>query len=101
MSKPKATPTVYEILDLAGVIAKERGESRDSGGQRSMAHTVEAFNAITGHDFSETDGWVFLLVLKLGRAHVGGYHQDDWLDMPGYAALAAESALKTPPEVSR
>lgn len=91
---PSSNPDVYAILEAAAQIARERGATRDQGDTRSMARTVAAFNAVTGHEFTETDGWVFLLILKLGRAHGGNFHADDWLDQPGYAALAAESAIK-------
>ena len=59
-----------------------------------MARAVTAYNALTGAQLSETDGWVFMCVLKLSRAAAGRPHLDDYTDLAGYAALAAEGVAK-------
>ena len=76
----------------------ERGKTYDpSGGEeRSMPRIVAAFNALTGHNLTETDGWQFMLLLKLVRGRVTPGHADSALDSVAYAALAGESSLRTP-----
>jgi hypothetical protein len=88
------TLSATDLLREAEAIMEDRAAARDQGEERSMARTVRAFNAITGQNLSETNGWLFMLVLKLGRAHGGGFHADDWKDLPGYAALAGECAIR-------
>lgn len=84
-----------DLLHEALETLKDRGATRDAGdGERAMHRIVATFNALTGRALSETDGWVFMLCLKLGRAHEGGFHRDDWVDLIGYAALASESAIR-------
>jgi hypothetical protein len=55
-----------------------------------MARTVDVFNAITGQELSELDGWKFMIALKLARSAQGSFHEDDYVDLCGYAALAGE-----------
>jgi hypothetical protein len=57
-----------------------------------MASCVEAFNALTGKNLSALDGWIFMLCLKIARSRHGKFHKDDYTDMAGYSALAAEEA---------
>jgi hypothetical protein len=56
---------------------------------------VAAFNAITGHELSNEDGWLFMEVLKKCRSVQGSYKYDDFRDGVGYAALRAEEARMT------
>jgi hypothetical protein len=51
-----------------------------------------AFNALTGHELSERDGWLFMVMLKAARATAGGHNPDDYEDGAAYFALAGESA---------
>lgn len=57
-----------------------------------MSRAVGAFNALKGTNMSETDGWLFMVLLKMSRAQQGKYHSDDYLDIVGYSALLAEAA---------
>lgn len=86
-----------QILRTAVNVIEARGSLRDSGQERSMARTVAAFNALTGHTLSEVDGWTFMVVLKLAREQ-SGHDADNWVDAAGYIALAGEAA--TPPDVA-
>lgn len=65
-----------------------------------MAATVAAFNALYGHKLSETEGWQFLVLLKMARGRQGDYHSDDYSDQTGYSALAGESAYRAAFEVN-
>ena len=82
-----------EILRAAAATIDQRGVERDQpGGERSMSRTVAAFNALTGHQLSERDGWLFMVALKAARATATPTGRpDDYLDGAAYFALAAES----------
>lgn len=89
-----APPTAEEILEKAARIQVARGAQRDSESERSMPKCVEIFAAVTDIDMTESEGWLFMLCLKLARAQQGGYVADDYDDAVGYAALLGESAAK-------
>lgn len=82
-----------QILLQAADTIRERGKLRDNpAGERSMARAVASFNALVGGDkrLTELEGWLFLCQLKMARATSGKPHLDDYTDLAGYAALAAE-----------
>lgn len=58
-----------------------------------MGKTVSAFNAITGHNITESDGWLLMETLKNVRQWQtpNKAHKDSLLDCVAYAALKAES----------
>ena len=75
------------MLDRAATYDKPEGE-------RSMRRAVEAFNAITGRDLEESEGWLLLQVLKDVRDRQRREpHVDSLEDCIAYAALKAESRL--------
>lgn len=85
--------TANQILIDAAATVEQRGAERDKiNGERSMRRTVEAFNALTGRDLSEVEGWLFMVVLKAARATGGAHKLDDYLDGAAYFALAGECA---------
>lgn len=88
----------FHALDLLGGAAtalKDRARTRDAAdGERSMAKTVAAFNAVFGTDLSEEQGWQFMVILKMVRGSQGEAIADDYTDEAGYAALAGEAAGK-------
>lgn len=82
-----------EILSMASAGIKDRAAHRDTdAGDKSMARNVAVFNALSGHSLTETDGWLFLVCTKMARAVQGDFHEDDYVDLAGYVALAGESA---------
>lgn len=84
-----------EFLQAAIDVQAERGKQYDKPtGERSMAATVSAFNCITGYTLEESDGWMFLGLLKLVRQSQNPeqYHHDSALDFVAYASLYAEAA---------
>lgn len=91
MTRPDPTPD--NVLQAAMSHILERGGTYDSeGGERSMSATVQAFNAITGHELKESQGWLFMVLLKAARANQKhAYHADSFEDMAAYVALAAEA----------
>ncbi len=81
------------VFDDAKATIISRGVERDQpDGERTIPRCVTAFNAITGHNLSNTDGWLFMEVLKKCRSVQGSYKYDDYRDGVGYAALRAEEA---------
>lgn len=86
----------YELLETTSATLKERGKDRDNGEERSMAKTVELFNKLEGVELTETQGWRFMVLLKLVRqVNSNGKCEDSFIDAIGYTALMVESALKT------
>lgn len=84
-----------DILQQAKNCLVNRASERDKEQERSMKSCVEAFNALTGKSLTETEGWVFMTVLKLARSQGGSFKLDDYVDMAAYAALAGESGSET------
>ena len=81
------------FLEAAAKHMRDRAEQRDSeNGERSMAKTVEAFNAAYNQKLTEEQGWMFMVLLKTVRASQGIYVQDDYEDGAAYFALAGEAA---------
>ena len=90
------TPTATTTLRRAADLLDERGKQYDQpGGERSMGRAVAAFNAITGRDLTEPEGWLLLQVLKDVRQwQRPEYHADSADDCVAYAALKAESLAR-------
>lgn len=88
--------TAADILRKGAQHIEDRATMRDQPqGERSMARTVGAFNALTGHDLSERDGWLFMVALKAARACATSTGvADDYEDLAAYAALAGESVAE-------
>lgn len=86
------------LLKAAHTIALRAAQRDNTGGagERSMAATVAAFNAIEGTTLTERQGWAFMQMLKLARAassaRNGQHDADSHLDGAAYAALAGEAA---------
>ncbi len=91
-----------DVLEKAAGHMRDRAATYDKPeGERSMARTVAAFNAITGRDLTTAEGWAFMLLLKQVRVfqNPAKPHQDSLEDGVAYAALLAEEMLsELPPE---
>lgn len=84
-----------EILSKAAMHMRDRASTYDApDGERSMARTVTAFNALTGNQITETDGWFFMALLKIARSNQGEYKADNYEDGTAYMSLAGEAAAK-------
>lgn len=87
------TITAASILEAGLGHMKERAVTYDKPeGERSMGATVEAFRAVTGHQLTEEQGWMFMLLLKAVRCQQGGYRGDNYEDGAAYFGLMGESA---------
>lgn len=90
LDAPETAPSI--LLQAHGCIS-DRAQSRDQAdGERSMGRCVASFNAMFGHNLTETQGWQFMLLLKMARGVGGKFHLDDYIDAAAYAALAGECA---------
>lgn len=87
---------VHGLLEQAALHLRQRGQQYDQPeGERSMGRTVRAFNAVTGHDLTEADGWLLMALLKMVRDNQRpAPHQDSCEDLVAYAALYGESRLQ-------
>jgi len=87
--------TAPNMLKRASDLMIERAAQYDSPeGERSMEKIITAFNAITGKELTESEGWMLMVLLKLVRdnTRVAG-HQDSCEDLIAYSALYGESRL--------
>lgn len=82
-----------EFLNRAAAHMEQRARTYDKpSGERSMASTVAAFNAVTGKGLTETEGWLLLMLLKTVRLQQRPtYHADSAEDLVAYAALVGEA----------
>jgi hypothetical protein len=88
--------TAVDILERGKRILEERArEYEQPDGERSTVKIITAFNAITGHRITETEGWLFLRLLKDVRFFsTTGFHADSGVDLVNYSALMAESKAR-------
>lgn len=86
--------SAQELLRMAAGNIDSRAVERDIDSERSMARTVAIFNAYSGKELTELEGWMFMLCLKMARSKAGKLNLDDYVDMCGYGSLAGECALK-------
>ena len=88
-------PTAPDILTAAAKHMTDRAKTYDKpGGERSMGQTVAAFNAITGRNLQESEGWLLMQILKDVRDRQRTEpHVDSLEDGVAYAALKAEARM--------
>lgn len=73
-----------------------RGKQYDQeGGERSMGKVITMFNAATGRDLRESEGWLIMELVKIVRdcTTPKTAHRDSLLDGVSYAALKAEARM--------
>ena len=96
LSKPEVTQhrvTAPDILNQANAEMSDRAKTYDApAGERSMAKTVAAFNAIFGKDLTEVEGWQLMAILKIVRSSQGDFRLDNFVDGAAYMGLAGEAA---------
>lgn len=89
-------PTALDFLQQGLLHMRDRASTYDKpDGERSMGKTVAAFNAITGKQISEEEGWLLMGLLKMVRSQQGAFRADNYEDLAAYAALQGECAAKT------
>lgn len=85
-----------DLLAQARETMLERSVERDVEEERAMLSTIKIFAAVCGVELTEYQGWMFMVCLKMARAHGGKFRADDYVDMASYIALAAECRDETP-----
>ena len=93
---PAKDITAAAVLSIGQKVLLQRAALRDKGstGERSMQKAVEIFKAWTGIDLPVTDGWRFMIALKMAREIQGKFNLDDYVDLSSYSALLAEDEAK-------
>lgn len=85
----------HDILAAAQKHMQDRAATYDKPeGERSMGATVAAFKAVTGHQLTEEQGWLFMALLKAVRSQQGDYREDSYEDGTAYFSLAGEAAAR-------
>ena len=82
-----------DYLRRAADLLDERAKQYDQeGGERSIPKVVTAFNAITGSNMTNVQGWLFMHLVKKVRLHTtpGKFHEDSGEDSTAYDALENE-----------
>lgn len=80
------------FLKKASDTMTQRAEDRDQKEERSMAKIVQIFNTLHGTELTESQGWNFMVLLKMVRAQLGeNFREDDYIDQIAYMGLEAES----------
>lgn len=83
--------SAHSFLEKGVQHMKDRATQRDSeDGERSMKACVDAFNAMFGHSLTETQGWQFMVLLKMARSR-NKFNPDDYEDGAAYTGLAGEA----------
>ena len=87
--------TADQLLNKAATHMQARAATYDNPrGERSMGQAVEAFNAITKGNLTESEGWMLMALLKLVRDRKRTEpHQDSIEDGVAYMALYGEARL--------
>lgn len=87
--------TANQLLNKAASHMEARAATYDKPeGERSMAATVGAYNAITGQAISEANGWLLMALLKMVRDNQREEpHTDSVEDLIAYSALYGEARL--------
>jgi hypothetical protein len=87
---PVADPA-HTFLEEGAKAMSARAQLRDKPqGERSMESIVKTFNALTGHNLTEAEGWEFMILLKMVRGRQGKYNKDDYVDGAAYFGLLGE-----------
>lgn len=84
----KRENVLQEAMDL---IAGDR-QAAYGDAKASFERIAAMYSAWKGQEMTATDAAVFFILAKVSRAHTSPDRVDNWVDICGYAALAAEGA---------
>lgn len=89
--------TANQLLNKAASHMQARAATYDKPeGERSMAATVKAYNAVTGQNITEANGWLIMSLLKIVRDNQRtDPHTDSVEDFVAYSALYGEARLNS------
>lgn len=90
---PTDTPTTRaEILDAAKEIVTGDREKQYGKPEDNFADIAEFWTTYTGCPISAEDVAIMMTLLKIARIRSGNYKADSFVDLCGYASIAAEIA---------
>ena len=90
---PTDTPTTRaEILDAAKKIVAGDREKQYGKPEDNFAVIAEFWTTYIGHPISSEDVAIMMALLKIARIRSGIYKADSFVDLCGYASIAAEIA---------
>jgi hypothetical protein len=81
-----------EILDSATNLVATTRQAEYGDAAESFGLISGLWSEYLGHDIKPADVCAMMVLLKLARAKHRPAHEDSWVDIAGYAALAAEVA---------
>ena len=79
------------IIETARKVVSGHSTDRDKGSERTFRDIARVFNALTGHNLTEKDADIFMVVVKLVRAYRNN-DPDNYVDAIGYMGMAGEAA---------
>ena len=82
------------ILYQAAQTMIDRATAHNLEQEHYMDRTMKAFNVLTRSELTETDGWLFVILLQLARCTAAQHNPDVLLHAAVHAALALESMEK-------
>lgn len=97
-SVPVKSSQAEDFLKAGLEVLIQRGKQRNTNGgkERNMSSIVKIFAALTGHELTEDQGWLFMTCLKLVRSQTAAsFDEDSFVDGINYLALSAEAKRKT------
>ena len=77
-----------EVLRTVASIVADRGDTHGDW-QHNMDNTAAMWSAYLHVPLSGRDVAVMLALMKISRMACGAYNADDYVDLVGYAAIAA------------
>lgn len=93
MEYQNAKPTTRKtILDAAEKCVCQDRQDTHGKPEDSFSEIAMLWTAYTGNDIRPVDVAQMMILLKVARAKGNPKHQDNWIDVAGYAACAGEIA---------
>lgn len=81
-----------EMLDAVKTIVTKDRQADHGKPEDSFADICNLWSAYLGHKLTSADVANMMILLKIARAKSNPGHQDNWVDMAGYAACGCEIA---------
>ena len=82
------------ILETAEACVCRDRQDQYGKPEDSFSEIAMLWTAYTGNDISPVDVAQMMILLKVARAKGNPKHQDNWIDIAGYAACAGEIAAE-------
>lgn len=86
--------TRSECLDIAKEIVCKDREGTYGKPENNFKLIADLWSAYKGVEFTAHDVAMMMILLKIVRISAGKYKSDNYIDIAGYAACAAENEVK-------